>query len=144
MSPPIRVYLPATMPDLVRLHGERALAATQGYAMPEQPGDTDEEELSYAAYRQAADASLRLLRTDPGAPRRRVVIAADVQAQPAGDGDLGAVRLTGPVPISAVAAIHVDGAAAEPAVAAALAAGDDSVDDELEWYDVSELPQLLA
>jgi predicted transcriptional regulator of viral defense system len=29
-------------------------------------------------------------------------------------------------------------------MAAALAAGDDSVDLELEWYDVSELPQLLA
>jgi hypothetical protein len=173
MSHPIRVYLPATVPGLALLHRECALVTTEAYAVTaalrEQLGETDEEDLSYAAYRLAAGASLRLLRADPAAPRRRVVVSADVSAQPVVGGDAGAVGLAGPVPLAAVAAIHVDAAAAEPAVSAALlAAGeafndeafndeafndeafndeaidDEPIDDELEWYDVSELPQLLA
>ncbi|GAA3504037.1 hypothetical protein GCM10019016_111500 [Streptomyces prasinosporus] len=43
----------------------------------------DIEELEYAALSRAALASLRLLAADPGAPRRRVVVAVDV---PDGDG----------------------------------------------------------
>jgi uncharacterized protein DUF6912 len=149
MSQPIRVYLPATVPVLARLHAEGAVAVTEGYAVTpalraQLGGETDEEELSYAAYRLAADASLRLLRADPAAPERRVVISADVPAEPAHAGEAGAVRPAGPVPVAAVAAIHIDGAAAGPAVAGALATGDGSVDDELEWYDASELSQLLA
>lgn len=146
MSQPIRVYVPATIPILARLRGEGSLAAGQAYAVTPalraELGETDEEELSYAAYWLAADASLRLLRSDPAAPRRRVVVAADVPATLSGA--VGMVRVAGPVTAVAVAAIHVDGAAAEPEVAAALAAGEESVDLELEWYDVSELPQLLA
>jgi uncharacterized protein DUF6912 len=145
---PIRVYLPATVPVLARLHAEGALAATEAYAVTPalraQLGETDEEELSYAAYRLAADASLALLRADPAAPDRRVVISADVPAEPARAGEAGAVRPAGPVPVAAVAAIHIDGAAAGPAVASAVATGDGSVDHELEWYDPSELAQLLA
>lgn len=155
MSQPIRVYVSATIPMLARLRDEGSLAADAAYAVTPalraELGETDEEELSYAAYRLAADASLRLLRHDPAAPRRRVVVAADVPTEPAGSlgpdgtgGEAGVVRVTGQVMAAAVAAIHVDGAAAEPEVAAAVAAGDDSVDLELEWYDVSELPQLLA
>jgi hypothetical protein len=138
MSQPIRVYLPATVPALARLHREGELAIPQGYAAVPDP---DDEELSYAAYRLAAEESVRLLRADPSALPRRVVISADV---PVGPGDGGLVRLAGPVPRSAVVAIHLDGAAAEPAVAAAVAGGDEAVDHELEWYDVSELPQLLS
>lgn len=138
MSPLFRVYLPATLPALARLQAEGELAVPQGYAATPDP---DDEELAYAAYRLAADASVRLLRADPGAPPRRVVVSADVPASPAGG---GVVRLSGPVPRSAVVAIHVDGAAAQAEVAAAVAGGDETVDDELEWYDASELAHLLG
>ncbi|HEY8471707.1 MAG TPA: hypothetical protein VIL37_03620 [Natronosporangium sp.] len=141
MSTVFRVYLPATLPALARLHVDGQVTIPQGYAAPPDP---DDEERSYQAYRRAADASIRSLRADPGAPPRRVVISADVPAVPAGD---GTVRLTGPVPRSAVAAIHVDGADAEPAVAAAVAgepAGAEADEHELEWYDVSELPGLVG
>jgi hypothetical protein len=133
----VRVYLPATLPALARLHGTGEVAVPQGYAATPDP---DDEELAYAAYRLAAEASVRLLRVDSGAPPRRVVISADLPAEPGGG---GVVRLTGPVPRSAVAAVHVDGTEAEPEVADAIAGHDDAVDRELEWYDVSELPQLL-
>ncbi|MFB9239763.1 DUF6912 family protein [Plantactinospora siamensis] len=161
---PVRVYVPATVPLLVTLRGGQ-LAVSAGHAVT--PGlrewyaEGDEEELEYVAFTRAAQEALRLLRADPGAPRRRVVISADLPpgaARPAG-GELGdsAVRLTGPVPLAAVAAIHVDGAdaaadvAAAAEVAEAALAGDpdaqftvDTVEDhELEWYDVSELDTLL-
>jgi hypothetical protein len=157
MSQPIRVYLPATMSGLATLRRAGSLAATGAYAVTpalrDQLGDADEEELSYAAYRLAAGASLSLLRADSAAPRRRVVVSADVPARPAAGGDPGSVLLTGPVPVASVAAIHLDGAGAEPAVAAALdapgedagaSAVDELAEHELEWYDVSELSQLVA
>jgi hypothetical protein len=154
MNQPIRAYLPATLPILARLRERGELAAGGAYAVTPALraalGGDDGEELSYAAFRLAADASVRLLGADPTAPRRRVVISVDVAVPGDGDGD-GVVRLAGTVPLSAVAAVHVDGAAAEPEVVAAVAAvvtdpaaGEAGVDHELEWYDVSELPQLLA
>ena len=68
-----------------------------------------------------------------------------------------AVRVEAPVRLADVAAVHVDGADAEPAVAAAVAvvrqaaAGDENAqftvdgaeDFELEWYDPTELDELL-
>ena len=44
----------------------------------------DEEELEYVAMTQAARASLRLLHADPGAPARRVVLAAEVPSRAGG------------------------------------------------------------
>jgi hypothetical protein len=120
----------------------------------------DEEELEYVAFTRAAQEALRLLRRDPRAPRRRVVISADV---PAGsvrrvDRDLGSslVDVAGPVAFDAIAAIHIDSADAEEAVAAAAAVVEEAVagdpdaqftvdgaeDHELEWYDPSELDQV--
>lgn len=159
MSQTIRAYLPATLTSLAELREQGELAANwPAYAVTpalrEQLGgsdagfagkhrETDPEELSYAAFRIAADESVRLLRDDPAAPPRRVVISADTPA--AWSADAGArVRLTSPVELASVAAIHVDGAAAEAEVAAAVASDDPAVDHELEWYDVSELSQLLA
>ena len=96
------------------------------------------------------------------APRRRVVISADVPADrlAAVDPDLGssAVRLAGPVPLTAVAAIHVDAPGAEPDVDAAAQVVEEAVagdpdaqftvdgaeDHELAWYDVSELDELVS
>src|SRR5438045_6547962 len=72
----------------------------------------DDEELEYVAFTRAAQGALRLLRHDPGAPRRRVVLSVDVPAAALrrGDMDLGSslVDLTAAVPLAAVASIHVD------------------------------------
>ncbi|WBB77337.1 hypothetical protein O7606_13620 [Micromonospora sp. WMMD882] len=160
----VRVYVPATVPMLARLP-EQGLPAGAAHAVT--PGlrewyaEGDEEELEYVAFTRAAQDALGLLHDDPSAPRRRVVVSVDLPAHEVGrgDGELGSstVRLTQPVPLRAVAAVHVDGdeatddVAAAAAVAIAASAGDedarftvDGVEDhELEWYDVTELELLL-
>ena len=163
-----RVYLPATLPLLASLRRGDALALPPGVpghavtpSLREWYAEGDEEELEYVAFTRAAQAALILLQHDPDAPRRRVVIAVDIPADQAVrvDAELGssAVRVDTTIRLDDVAAVHVDGANAEPAVAAAVAvvlaaaAGDedaqftvDAVEDhELEWYDPSELDQLL-
>jgi hypothetical protein len=160
-----RVYLPATMPLLATLRADGELAMRTGHAVTpelrEWYAEGDEEELEYVAFTRAAQDALQLLRRDPDAPRRRVVISADV-----GDGevlavdrDLGssAVALDTRLTLDAVAAIHIDGAGADADVAAAAevvdeaAAGDPDAqftvdgaeDHELEWYAVTELDHVL-
>jgi hypothetical protein len=163
----VRVYLPATLPGLAALRGGGTLAPPgEVHAVTpdlrEWYAEGDEEELEYVAFTRAAQGALRLLRRDVGAPRRRVVVSVDVPAHTVSrtDRDLGSslVALAQPVPLSAVAAIHVDGMAAEVDVAAAAgvveeaAAGDPDAqftvdgaeDHELEWYDPSELDQLIG
>jgi hypothetical protein len=164
----IRVYVPATVTLLAALHRDGELgpvplaAHAVTAALREWYAEGDDEELEYVAFTRAAQGALRLLRRDPAAPRRRVVISADV---PAGtvlrdEAELGSslVTLTSPVRLGAVAAIHLDGSAAAGDVAAAAdvveeaLAGDpdaqftvDSAEDhELEWYAVSELAALLT
>jgi hypothetical protein len=160
----VRVYLPATVPMLTRIRQE-GLAAAEAHAVTpalrEWYAEGDEEELEYVAFTRAAQEALGLLRADPTAPRRRVVVSVDLPAASVGrmDGELGSslVRLSGSVPAGAVAAIHVDGAEAAADVAAAAdvvadaLAGDPDAqftvdgaeDHELEWYDVSELDLIL-
>jgi hypothetical protein len=163
----MRVYLPATVPLLTQLRKDGRLGLADGVTghavtpdLREWYAEGDEEELEYVAFTRAAQAALVLLHQDAGAPRRRAVIAVDVQpgrATPV-ERTLGssAVRFTGDVTLAEVAAVHVDGRAAEAdvaaaaEVAAAAAGGDDDAqftvdgaeDHELEWYDVSELDQL--
>ncbi|HEX6871355.1 MAG TPA: hypothetical protein VF163_09690 [Micromonosporaceae bacterium] len=162
----MRVYLPASVPLLVRLRAERSLSPPSGFAghavtpeLREWYAEGDEEELEYVAFTRAAQDSLQLLRHDATAPRRRAVISLDVPRAEPVDRDLGssAVRLAGPVTLDQVRAVHVDSQDAETDVAAAAelieeaAAGDpdaqfavDGVEDhELEWYDVSELDLIL-
>lgn len=164
----VRVYLPATLPVLTGLARDGSLgpAPLTGHALT--PGlrewysTGDEEELEYVAFVRAAQQALELLYADPAAPRRRAVVSADVPAAHVTPvtGDLGdsRVRLAAPVPLAAVAALHCDSSDAAPIVAAAATAvpgaeaGDadaqfvvDAAEDEdLEWYDVTELPQLVA
>ncbi|MEH0933804.1 DUF6912 family protein [Micromonospora psammae] len=160
----VRVYVPATVPMLARLR-EQGLSAPEGHAVTpalrEWYAEGDEEELEYVAFTRAAQDALRLLREDPAAPRRRVVVSVDLPpaAVARAEGELGSstVRLTAAVPASAVAALHVDGAeavddvaAAAEVVAEALAGDPDAQftvdgaeDHELEWYDPSELDLLL-
>ena len=80
----MRVYLPATLPGLADLLRKaeigpaplRAFAVTP--ALREWYATGDLEDLEYVAMMHAARASLRLLEADPDAPRRRVVLAADL------------------------------------------------------------------
>jgi hypothetical protein len=158
------VYLPATVPMLSALRAQGKLAGAEVHAVTpalrEWYAEGDEEELEYVAFTRAAQGALRLLRHDTEAPRRRVVVSADVPASGVirEDQELGssAVRLAGPVELGAVAAVHIDGegavtdiAAAAEVVEEALAGDPDAQftvdgaeDHELEWYDVSELETL--
>jgi hypothetical protein len=101
---------------------------------------------------------LRLLAANPAAPRRRVVLAVDVDGvQPRDGEERGTVTVSEPVPWRKVAAGHLDDPdAAEDVAAAALAVdaadgGDDdaafTVDSaeahELQWYATQELPGVL-
>jgi hypothetical protein len=163
----MRVYLPTTLPGLAVLHraggvGPPPLAAyAVTPALREWYTSDDLEHLEYAAMAQAARACLPLLAADPAAPRRRVVIAADLperQVSPQAQADRGAVLLAVNVPLRLVAAVHLDAEAAEKDVAAAVDAlpaaerGDDDAaftvdtveDHELLWYAVQEIPDLLG
>lgn len=119
------------------------------------------EEVEYAAFTVAAQASLRLLDADPSTSRRRVVVSADVSDDSLTfrpDLDPSVIRSAGPVPVSQWACVHVDSAEAEADIkraAAAMTAADLDDQDaqfivdaalghELEWYAVSELEQLLG
>lgn len=160
----MRVYLPFTLPALADAlkHGEvgppplSAFAVTP--ALREAYASGDEEELEYVAMLTAARQSLRLLAADPEAPRRRVVLAADVpDAQvswSAYDDEPASVAVGAPVPFAALASGHIDAPEAAGDVAAAAAAisaadaGDEdagfTVDGaeghELAWYATQELP----
>jgi hypothetical protein len=167
----IRVYVPSTLLGLAPLGARGALgpaddhSAVEGHAVTPQLrewyAEADEEELEYVAFTRAAQDALQLLHRDESAPRRRVVVSADVPAKVIVhvSSDLGAslVRLATPVEFPAIASIHVDGVDAEADVTAAAMvvlaalAGDPDAqfvvdgaeDHELEWYDVSEVDQLL-
>ncbi|AXB45040.1 DUF6912 family protein [Amycolatopsis albispora] len=166
----MRVYLPATIGTLRRLveDGRFAPLGGTGFALTpalrESYTSGDTEELEYAALLDAARASLRLIAAeqddggDEKNPPRRVVISADVeQATPRPDLDAAVVRISGPVELAQIAAVHVDTAEAEAAVVAAAAVidaadlGDDDAefalgeaeDHELAWYAPQELPFLL-
>ena len=162
----MRVYFPSTLRLLAAAldAGELAPAPLTGFAVTptlrEWYAEGDQEELEYVALTAAARASLRLLDLDDSAPRRRVVVAAEVP-----DGDVtstpderAAVRVGSAVPMAKVAAAHVDAEDAEPAVRAAAAVvleadlgSDDAqftVDEaeghELQWYATQELAEVIS
>jgi hypothetical protein len=167
----MRVYVPLTLPGLARLHraGQAGPAPLTAYAVTpalrEWYLSGSQEELEYAALSRAAQASLRLVAADPEAPRRRVVLAADVPDRTAvadpelalDAASLGEVRLTEPVPLAKMASVHVDGDDAVADVSAAADAlgaadmGDDdaqftvdgAADHELLWYGVQEIDDLV-
>ncbi|MGW0801732.1 DUF6912 family protein [Nonomuraea sp. NPDC002799] len=167
----MRVYLPCTLPALAGAveTGELGPAPLTGYAvtpaLTEWYASGDTEELEYVALTEAARASLRLLATGRAdgveAAPRRVVVAAEVPDGAVSAGvdlaERARVRLTEPIPMAKVAAVHVDDGRAvadvEAAVAAVAAsdAGDDdarfTVDGaeahELLWYATQEIPDLL-
>jgi hypothetical protein len=164
----MRVYLPTTLTALAILLRTGAVgpAPVRGYAVTpalrEWYAAGDLEELEYVAMSHAARASLRMLAGDPQAPRRRVVLAADVPDQQISrDGSFDEptlVEVSAPVAVSQVVSGHVDDplAAADIAeAAAALPAADQGDDDarfavdgaeghELLWYASQELPYLAG
>ncbi len=162
----MRVYLPSTLTGLaavIRL-GQIGPAPVRGFAVTpslrEWYASGDDEELEYVAMTQAAKSSLRLLRADPLAPMRRVVLAAELPDGQvsclAGFDDPALVEVTVPVPAKKVVSGHVDDPAAARDIAAAVAAlpaadaGDDDAaftvagaeGHELLWYAAQELPEL--
>ncbi|MGO8882979.1 MAG: DUF6912 family protein [Streptosporangiaceae bacterium] len=159
----MRVYLPSTLPALAGVLRDftfgppplRGFAVTP--ALREWYSSGDIEELEYVALMQAARASLRLLLADPAAPRRRVVLAAEVPddkiVNVAGFDQPAAVEIKAAVTLRDVMSGHIDDPLAAADVAAAVAAlpaadgGDDdaqfTVDGaegyDLMWYATQEL-----
>lgn len=123
--------------------------------------DDNLEELEYAAFTDAARASLaRLADSDEPEPPRRVVLAVDVSDDAATpDAGLGrsGVRVDELVQLDAVAAAHVDDIDAEPVVLEAVRAWpraragdadagfvvDETFGHELLWYARQELADLV-
>ncbi len=153
----VRIYLPATLLDLVPtdagarpdLAPRRAHAVTR--ALRELFPDADEEGLEFAASLAAADDSLELLGATPGAPRRRLVLTADVadtavHTRTDGDDVPSAVEVTAVVTWDQIACGHVDEPGAADDVLAALTGADAAVEQlderDLLWYDVSELDAI--
>jgi hypothetical protein len=160
----MRVFVASTLTRLAELHRSGRLAVDDGSAFAVTPAlrewyaDSAAEELDYAALTEAAGASVGMLASDPDAPPRRVVVAADVTAAlPDTSHGRAGVRLAEPVLLHQVASVHVDAIDAEETVrraidaAPAAAAGDDdaaaAVEEpegfELMWYATQELPDLL-
>jgi len=162
----VRVYLPATFPMLRSLldAGRFGEPPTPGYAVTaalrEWYAEGDLEELEYAATTLAARASLRLLDADQDAVRRRVVVVAEVPdsaVEPVPHVDRAAVRVTVPVRLRDVQAVHVDDPVAVPDVAAAVEAVieadlgseeaafrmEQAEGHELAWYATQEIGALL-
>jgi hypothetical protein len=162
----MRVYLPSTIARLGELLDSGSFAAVPLTAFAVTPGlrewyeDDDLEEIEYAAMLAAARGSLRLLEIELGSPRRRVVVAADVDDDAVtvhDDIDRGVTRIGRPIRLGQVASVHVDDADAEAAVAAAAGAittadlgephAQELVDDaegyELSWYATQEIATLL-
>jgi hypothetical protein len=164
----MRVYLPSTLAELAPalVGGQVGPAPVLGYAVTpalrEWYASGDLEELEYVALMQAARASLRLLHVNPSAPRRRVVLAAelpetDVMVKKGLDKP-GRVEVMLPVSLADVVSGHVDdlqAAADIDAAAAALPAADAGDGDakfvvdgaeghELLWYATQELMYLIG
>ena len=168
----MRVYVPSTLAALAAALDPAALdpaalgpppvcAFAVTPALREWYATSDLEELEYAAMTAAARASLRLLAASPAAPRRRVVLAAEIPAETvyrsAAPADRAAILVRSAVPLAKVVSAHVDDHVATPDVHAAIDAldaadkGDDDaqfiVDSaeghELLWYAASELPYLF-
>ncbi len=164
----MRVYLPSTLADLASalVAGEVGPAPVVGFAVTpalrEWYASGDLEELEYMAMTQAARASLRLLHDQAKAPRRRVVLAAELPDAAVttrnGLDKPGRVETVLSVQLADVVSGHVDDIVAMPDIAAAVAAlpASDSGDGdarfvvdgaeghELLWYATQELLYLIG
>lgn len=139
----IRIYIPLNAAGLRRLGADRAVTAAPflAYAVTDDVRASapaaGQDEWEYSALGDAVLRSAALL--SPG-EQRRLVAAADVEpemvgpAVPSDSGDFiedSAVLILGSVALNRIASFQVD-------------ADEASEDDELLWYDVTELPVILA
>ena len=162
----MRVFLPSTLPAVAQAlqAGQVGPGPLPGFAVTpalrEAYASGDTEELEYAALTEAARASLRLLASDPAAPSRRVVLAAEIPAEEvswaAQDGEPARVVIGQAIPVARLASAHVDDPEAGADVrsaAEALAEADTGDEDarfvvdgaeghELGWYATQELSYL--
>ena len=132
-----RIYLPLSAARLRELASSRVLGPgplpAHGVTGSVRAGDPngEQEGWEYVALGEAAEASAASL---PPGERRRVVVAADVDdswvTAADVDGVASAVTVSQPVPMQRIASFHVD-------------EKDVADDDELLWYDVTELEALL-
>jgi uncharacterized protein DUF6912 len=132
-----RIYLPLNAARLRELASSRVLGPgplqAHGVTGSIRSGDPngDQEGWEYVALGEAAEASAACL---PSGERRRVVAAADVDdswvTAADADGVASAVTVSQPVPMQRIASFHVD-------------EHDVADEDELLWYDVTELEALL-
>jgi hypothetical protein len=115
------VLQPAPLPAHAVTQAVQALAPTKG-----------QDEWEYTALNDAARTSGTLL---AAGERRRIVAAADVSSELVGSAEPGdsdaesAVSISDAVALRQIASFHVDGNASQ--------------DEELLWYDVTELPVVL-
>ena len=137
-----RIYIPLNASGLRSLAVDGALgkapflahAVTEALRAAAPTAGQDEWE--YAALKDAAQSSGSVLAAGES---RRIVAAADVTpdlvglAAPDGSTVDSAVLISGSVALKRIASIHVGDEAS----------GDDVLDDELLWYDVTELPVIL-
>ena len=112
-----RVYLPLTVALLAELHAAGEAIVTDDFVVAED----DSEDGEYAALMTAADASTALL-TGAG---RRVVVVAELEKEP---------EPGWTIPLKRIVAVHAD-PEDRPV--------DADPDEDLGWYGVQEIPQLL-
>ena len=135
-----RIYIPLNASGLRSLDADRALgrAPFLAYAVTaavraSAPG-AGRDQWEYTALSDATRSSAARLTSGES---RRIVAAADVPADvvgPAAPGssiDESAVSVTESIALNRIASFHVDG-------------DNSDEDDELLWYDVTELPAILA
>jgi hypothetical protein len=163
----MRIYVPATLDeldtvDVGRTSARWSLAPRPVHgvtkALVAELPDEDTEGVEYAAFLDAAAASLALLAARPDAPALRAVVTVEVPdeaLEPATDAGpdttTSTLRLTGAVPDVPIVCVHADEPDAAPdvsAVRAAAGADDDAAladavqratDRDLLWYDWSEV-----
>jgi hypothetical protein len=132
--------------------GGRRSADSRPVSVTTLSADTDDEEAEYEAMYAAAEESLRLLGQAPDAPRRRVVLAANladhlIEEEDRHGPDVIRVRITGEsIPYKRLASAHIDDEAAASDIAKAVADPDSGAadDHELMWYALQELRHLLT
>ena len=131
-----RVYLPFVLAELADVAATGQVEAGTAFAVTDAqrraaPGE-DEEDLEVEAMCAALDAAAGRRH----GPTRRVVVSADVEHADDAPGAQGwAVRLDAPVPLSDVVSWHVEEAEGTP---------EGEGYDDLLWYDVAELPDLVG
>ncbi|RPF22608.1 DUF6912 family protein [Myceligenerans xiligouense] len=163
----MRIYVPATLDELDTVEAGRTSArwsltprSVHGVtrALVAELPDEDAEGVEYAAFLDAAAASLALLAALPDTPPQRAVVTVEapddlLEPADAADPDAAAstLRLTAALPDVPIVCVHADEPDAAADVAAVRAAADTDDDEaladavqavtdrDLLWYDWSEV-----